>query len=600
MRVLVTIVLLALTAANAFAVECLGIAFDPAQTNSPVVSRVYPVNFSGVQFVQPDGRRRFLAYDWERPGVIKGEPPWIGFRKGSQTEIWADPEMTGGKRRAAFSFDRGVLSSLFMDGQTYAFPRGLELSDSLQSIFPEVKKREWDKNTKADLWQGTGRLRLWFTNPNSAGFLMVTLALLAFAVLVSAKWYLKIVALPCLGGALYALALTGARAAMLSLVLGVVVYLGFSIRRLFNWKGLAILVVLGGIGFWTISRSGMADRFTTHLFRMDDMIQLRFDVGGASLRMFADGPFGWHVGPVNPGRLACLSWYLPQRERVIRTHLLTIGESGWFVGLAYILFWCLGLAIGVHSAIRRGQPLALSLWLAFAFAAMFNPVHCEWALWLAPGGLMTLMALTAVRKREWRALGVCLAVSAPVAVLSVAGLIAGGRCLDNGAAPKVKSQGGSICVNGTDPVSWVVGDIGVLGGWGLPGREIMFFYRRNPEAPAIAYLEDVSELPREVDSLVLAGRAAADYVAAYRRNERGLCRAKRILLLSPSIEPADMPAEMLAQSEVCYLCGNLAQARWKAKGPLPNWVRVLPGIELYIPNWMNIVTGFDPKKKGKT
>ena len=159
--------------------------------------------------------------------------------------------------------------------------------------------------------------------------------------------------------------------------------------------------------------------------------------------------------------------------------------------------------------------------------------------------------------------------------------------MNRGRRIPVKACGAAAIVNGADPKVWVVEDCPVLGGWNdFPGRDILWQYAHNADMPSLGYVHDVADLPREVECLILPGRAAADYLKAYAADASRVCKAKRLLFLSPSVGPTLVPASLLNASDVLWLAGKFLSYRDNGyRRGLP-WVRVLTGMEQYIPDWL--------------
>lgn len=571
-----------------------GVAFDPAMTNAPTASRVFPVNFVRYKMIQPDGQIRYLHRDMDRPGVLLGEYPWVGTIRKNVISVWADPAATEGKQRTAFTFVNGQLRSLSLDGTDYRFPEGMpKLEGALESLWPEKKARTYERGSTADIWRNDTRLRLWFANPNSAGMFCAQVALLGLWLLLAGRWYRRIPGLALLSVSLYGVAQSGSRGSLLGLILGAGLVLAFSLRRRLNVKTLIATVAVLGLSIGLFAASGLAKRFTDTVTtgQVDPGNQRRITIGKAAMRMFADAPFGWHCGEV-PGRNVALNWYVFDENHVIRTHLLSMAELGWFAGFGYAFFWAFALALGMAAA-RREDSLSVGEWAAFAAAGVFNPVYTEVSLWGLPA-VATAWSLWRARKRlPLRAYAVCGAVAAIAAAATVVALVLAGRSLNADRRTSVRAYGKAVAVNGDAPSVWIVEDGPVLGGWGFPGREVLAYYSKHPEAAAVGYVADIGDLPNEVEKLVLPGRAAAEYLAAYRNNPRGICRAKKTLFLSPSVEPDKMPEELLKESQIMWLAGSFAAGRYGSGGVRGDgWFKIVPGVEQYVPNWMKIITSW--------
>ena len=475
------------------AVAFYGLKFDPAATNVATGSRIYPISPIAYVMVQPDGQKRLFELTDAKEGVLSGPKPWLGVVKGRRIDVWADPKYTRGKLRTAFTFLDGRLRLMVLDGQKYTFAKGGGTSLDLAELFPEQKRRSYEKGSAADIWNDANgsRVRLWFANPNSAGTLMALLSLLLVRLLARGGRLTRILAGVGLVAALYALFATGSRGALLGFLIGLLAIFLPHAKSVLTRRGLLValsgLILLGG----AMVATGNVRRIAGTFSHVDGSNSTRLKIGKAAVEMFSDAPFGWHGGEV-PGRNACLNWYVFDEPHGLRTHLLSLAECGWFMGFLYIAFWMLMLTVGVFCA-KRGNPLPAALWAALGVAGCFNPVYVDWETWVLP--VLSLGLLLVPRYRlsagDWR---VCAAVASSASVLSVVGLVAVGKALDRPTDIPIRSCGKATFVNGGTPRTWIVGDPLVMAGYGFPGREILAHYVRHPQTRPIAYVYAVEDL----------------------------------------------------------------------------------------------------------
>lgn len=599
------------------ALATLGGTFDPAQTNAPSPSRIYPIGAPSVfRLVRPDGGMALFRCVDDESGTLLGDRPWVGKRQKGRIDVWTDPSQTGGKVRAGYTFLDGLLRHMEIDGTPYDFPTGNPFADhSSDALFTTLRPRETAKGSSGDIWNlpDGARLRLWFANPNCAGLLFVQIALLALVPLVvpqARKWVSSrprivrfgVVAVSSLIAlaSLYGLLRTGSRGALAGLLVGLACLALPHLRSLLTRRGLALsaLAALAFVGLVTVS--GQGSRLIDTCRRIDAGNALRLKIAKASTALLADAPFGWQGGDV-PVRRACLNWYVMDEPRTIRTHLVTIAELGWFGGGAYLAGWLLLLGLGVRR-LSRHDPMPLAVVASFFVAGFLNPVYRSGELWVLPG---ILALVSAARERPWsdgRRTARLVVGSVVVAAVAVAGLVACGTRVTRVSDVSVTSHGRATLVNGGSPKIWVVEDIDVLGGFGFPGREILASLRTRPDFPAIGFVASVADLPPSVDTLALPGRAAADFLARLRETGETPCRARRIVFLSPKARPDDVPDALLADSEVRWFVGSLAALRestaYRERRP---WVRLVRGCELYLPNWLDLVRADNFRKppKGK-
>lgn len=572
--------------AACFAAAYFGLNFNPAATNSPTDSRIYPVTPKVYRMVQPDGQVKLFTLTDPKAGVLSGPRPWLGVKRKNRTDIWADPECTGGKLRTAYTFIDGRLRLLVLDGAKYTFAHDKSERADLAELFPPRKLRSYAKNSNADIWSGTGnRIRLWFANPNSAGALMAQLSLLLAWVMIRQRRGRRALATVFLLGSLYLLFATGSRGALLGLLLGGFAFGVEHVKRVFTKKGLVVV----GIGLAVLTAglvaTGNLERCAGVFRGLDASNLTRVKIGRAAVEMFADAPMGWHGGEV-PGRNACLNWYVHDEPRSLRTHLMSLAECGWFVGFLYLAFWIGVIAIGI-LLVRTGEPLVAAVWVAFGVAGCFNPVYIDWETWVVPSLSFVWFArrLKVLPVKAWRTL----LIGVPIGALAfVIALVVIGSMLERKVPVGIRSSGATTLINGNDPKIWIVGDPLVMAGGGFPGREILPAFVANPKQAAMAYVYSVDDLPTVADLVVVAGRNVPDYFTAY--TEGRACKAKRLILLSPSVGPKALPAELLNSSELVWIAGSLLADRDPSYAVAHPWMKIVPGCERYIPNWLRIVT----------
>ena len=571
-----------------------GIAFNPSATNAPTAARIVPTGSGTYKMVLPDRKTRLFSEDPSRPGVIQSERPWIGVVEKNRVRVWPDEGSGDGVPHTVLTFRSGQLRNVVLGEKSYDFPAGVPVfSDTFESLWPERKTRGYEKNSAADIWKGGNRLRLWFANPNSAGCFAAFIALVGLALLFVRAALWKAVGAGVTVVGLVLLSMTQARGALVGFVAGAVPMCAFSLRRRLTARRITMMaagaIVLCGLVFVT----PFGTRLVNSVKTIDAGNMLRIKVAKAAACMFAEAPGGWHIGEI-PDRHAALNWYVTDEKHGIRTHLLTVSGLGWVEGFGYLSFWLLTLALGFAFACR-GVTLLFGLWTAFFLSGFFNPVYTEGTLWLTVGVLTVGAAF--LSRRTWMPKGVSLktivkyaAVVFGGAALSIAVFILCGKLLTPQDAIPIRSKGKAVFVNGTEARAWVVEDPLVLGGRGFPGREVLAYYVENRDAPALAYVGAVADLPRKVKRLVLPGRAAADYLAAFAQSPDAVCQADEILFLSPSLGPENVPDELLKRSEVVWMAGNFAAMRipdaYREKRP---WVYVIPGVEQYVPNWIELV-----------
>ena len=569
-----------------FAAAFYGLEFDPASTNAPSDSRIYPISPVAYRMVQPDGTARLFELTDAKDGILFGPKPWLGVVKDKRIDIWADPEYTGGKLRTAFTFVAGRLRMMVLDGEKFVFSPAGPPTDDLAALFPEQKQRSYEKGSGADIWHDGGtRVRLWFANPNSAGMLMAELLLVLVWLLLLVRGPVRIGVGVLAAAAAYGLLATGSRGALAGAVAGLLVFAAAFAKKLFTRRG--ALILLSGLLVLAAGLvvSGNSGRVVNTFRRLDKSNMRRLKVNEAAVKMFSDAPLGWKGGEV-PGRNACLNWYVFDEPHIVRTHVMSMAECGWFLGWLYVLSWTLAMVVGLVLAMK-GRPLMAALWLSFGLAGCFNPVYRDWELWLLP--LMSLVGLAApggrLSARQWRVSAIVAVILSTVVVVV---LVVVGKMMKRPTKIAVRPCGMATLVNGSCPRVWIVGDPLVMAGNGFPGREILAYYTRHPKSAAAAYVYSVDDLPAEAESVIVAGRNVPVYLAAYA--EGRACKAARLLLLSPSVAPGAVPEQLLAESDVLWIAGSLLAAHDHAYADKRAWVRIVPGCERYVPNWTSFIS----------
>ena len=157
----------------------------------------------------------------------------------------------------------------------------------------------------------------------------------------------------------------------------------------------------------------------------------------------------------------------------------------------------------------------------------------------------------------------------------------------------IRVENGQARVNGDDPDIWIVDDRKALGGL-FACSDIRWYYCNRPAAPAVGYVLSVEDLPRKkIQRLVLAGdsgeawfnwlckmaESGVDPVALY---------PKELVFIAPKILPSELPPELLKACKVVkYVIGEFV-TRYHGEEFVdpPQWVTVVPGMEIYIKDWM--------------
>lgn len=587
--------------------------FDAAWTNAPVDSAIFPVAPDRYRFVMPDGEWEDFEYRPLEMYPLVGRGGWVG--------EWQD------ERRDYLRLLKLEKRFPSKDGREFLFKRGRLIyaksdrkSGSLQLAFRPVTedgpvppldsfwaRRETPKqpvtSSGLDIWSDSGRLRLWFLNPNLASVLLLQLVLVATAGFFAArKVWVRAGALALTAGLALAFVRTSSRGGTLALLAGLLVLGGFAFARRLKGRspkvrafciaGVLLAACAAVAAVWCFA----PDRFGAGFFNQDPSTD-RLAIWRAVPGMLADAPGGWGFG--NAG-CAYMSWYCDlARTHVVRTlissHLTWIVEFGIVGGVAYVLAWMLALGLTFRSARRGGSALPLALVLSFFVAAVFNPVLEGVELWILPlAGLAVALRRLVRQDRKGLLAALDFALVTTLVLLSV-GLAA----VENRAPGKWKvcAENGSVRLNGERPSVWIVDDSDfgcALSNFAYTGREIRGQYLVEPALPSLGYVESVDDLPFDADRIAVAGKSCADYLDRWRMGKIRV-RPRRLDFISPPFPPSAVPPELVSSCDFRLIAGSLVADCWPRGETCPPWTVVVTGCGLYLPSWLDYVTGLaDP------
>jgi hypothetical protein len=106
----------------------------------------------------------------------------------------------------------------------------------------------------------------------------------------------------------------------------------------------------------------------------------------------------------------------------------------------------------------------------------------------------------------------------------------------------------------------------------------------------------VADLPSYSERLALVGKSGVDFLRHYlEKSKKAPPRFDKLFFVSPPFPPDAIPRRIFRDAEVSVVYGEHAVALLPEKETLPTWVTVVPGAELYIPDWLSIVS---KKSKG--
>ncbi len=504
---------------------------------------------------------------------------------------------------------------------------------------PKGPSKEVQRELKKK-WAKTGRLRWPFENPNENGFLYLSLALLSTMLFYMKPVFgsVKIPLLPrrerfklvvsdvhlvggiCFVAAFSALMLTASRGSLLALVFGLSPAIVLNFKKLVRSREvriLAALVVLMAVTWIAFHLSSFTRGFVKKSRRSNDT---RIEMWTTAPQMMVEAPNGWEGMAVANERAAgraYVDWYdsLSRGDvsgSLINDHLTYLVGFGTLGRFTYLFVWFVLLSLMTYTALRTKRAVALGVFAALAVASWFNPVLMNICLWGGP--IIAFVLFLASRPwRSWRLRTVSLIVvgSALLAVATVAGIEAYGRMKKTRPYPIFVADG-RVCVKDKNPDIWIADDKKALGRVSAC-RDIRSYYLHHPSAPAVGYVRQVEDLPkRKVNRLVLAGEMTQKWLDLIQKSEEqgedvSQLLPNELVLISPSTTktpdrrstklrtflPSEVPEEIKEACKVRYVIGEFV-AQYDVNNEalfknMPAWVTVVPGMELYIPNWMDYV-----------
>lgn len=609
------------------------IGFDPAASNGlERAASIYiaPENEFLYRMRFPDGSYR----EFQRSEISSTSPfqtlwspgNWKGGLREKERLIYVESgaNVVGG--RALFLFRNGRLIQFEQNGKVgkvpYESPRTPTAGGppyyfgDTESASPDDKGRLPDgKKAKPQVlareaqrelgkkWAKSGRLRWPFVNPNENGFLYLSLALLSTALFYSSRRVVKVVGGVCFAAASAALVMTASRGSILALVFGLAPAVALNFRRLVKSRAIWMLagVVLFVAAAWIYRNPNMFTRGFVKKSRWSN--ETRIEMWATAPQMIAEAPDGWDGLHVNPrymvGR-AYTDWYdnlsqISLSGSLVNDHLTRLVGYSHVGRFIYLFAWFGLLALMGYTAIRTKRAVSLGIFVALAVAGWFNPVLMNTYLRGVPvAGLALFLAWRPWRVWRLRTVGLLAGGAAVLAACTLAGLFAFGRATVKRSYPIFVTDG-QVRVKGDSPEIWVVDDGRALGGV-MSCRDIRRYYLNHPSAPAIGYVRHVDDLPRKkVARLVLAGDMARKWFERLQKDaEKGEDISqfipKELLLVTPSFPPSEMPEDIVKMCDVTYMIGEFVT--WYHADEFanpPQWVAVVPGMELYIQNWMSFV-----------
>ena len=603
----------------ASAVQLDGLGFDPAtETNRVASAYLAPENMFLFRMRYPDGSYREFDRDYATPAVLRGGDGWRGRISGNRIRVKTGPYVKGGV--AEFTFERGRLVAFAQGDRKYEFPYDSPreatggrppyyFGEDVQKMLAtgvsdaKAKKPKMDKQVAkvlAGKWKKSGRLDWPFQNPNENGFLYASLAMLALCFFFTRRRTLWVVGGVVFLAACVPLVMTASRGAFLALAVGLLPVAALRVRQLLKSKMfwiIAALVVTLASGWFLTHNSRLLTRGFKGKSTWSN--QVRLEMWKAAPQMIAEAPGGWYFAHV--GR-AYMDWYSPLETvsmpgSLMNEHLTRIVAYDWVGRFGYLFGWMFGIGLLGVFAFKTKNAVACGMWLMYAVASWFNPVLTNWTLWIVPAvAVVICLCGRPWRGVSWRVYAV-LAGAVSLLVVCVLSVVVwmGSETPERGY--RVHAYDNQVRVKNDNPSIWLVDDEHALGGV-MACKDIRGYYAYRPDAPAIGYVRRVKDLPKtKIRRLVLAGRAGAQWLEEFGKRveveqEEALgSLPDELIFITPTISPSEIPPPYLQACKVRLVIGEFA-ARYdeEYKAP-PDWVTIVPSMELYITGWMEYVVG---------
>lgn len=551
--------------------------------------------FSQMYFAPMDGANFFRLYapgtgmvefsrNWQTRG-IEGAGGW------SASEANGDVTVGEPGSPASYTFRKGrPLSMVASDGKKLRmdFDREPVIHGEIPPMWEDA--REEALAVASQKWQGTGRLSLFYANPNHAAMLLAELALLGlFAFLFSRRWYVVVGGIPIFVASSYFLLKTDGRGGFIALAAGaaLLVLLGLFRRGSRIRSALSLALVVAAVVAFCVG-SGLGGRFSVK--SLDDIsANVRFEKWRQVPRMMADSPFGW--GQTSAGR-AYSDWYQPLSSGAVTPtldsdHLTYMTGFGWFGRFAWAFLWLAALLSLFRFSAAGGSPLALAQLSAMGIAAVFNPLLHVWSLWVVP--LASLCPFVASCSWKSARRYVVPAVIAAVAALAVCvAFYCAGREPSRLAVPSISTDGGRVFVGSRSPEVWVADDRYSIG-WLFAPKEIRYFYSVHPGAKPLGYVQRLSEVPKHVRRLAVSGRLCREYVKLWKSGKAPV--ADELIFLSPCMPLNAVPERLRRSCRFAMVVGEFAARYEDVYGHLDglDGVVVIEGAEVYLPGWVGLI-----------
>lgn len=555
-----------------------------------------------------DGVEREFVRTDDRPELLIGPAPWKAIERPERRMLnvikggAADPKhdeycFVGGKLRFISKAGKDAEVKTGDAFETNASTGG-ERQDitnsvrqcSLAELWPTAASRRAELQ-KNDIWRGSGRIRFFTRNPNRLAMILAQFAVIFLGISLFARqriWMVHGVLWFLISFVL--LLQTGSRGGFLALFAGLLPILFFRFRHLVSRRVLVLAFVgfafMAGMAYWV---------YASHRVSADHSTSQRIYMWREVPRMIATAPMGWGLWQSGP---AYNSWFeKPDRMHMIgdlfNDHLSRFVEGGFIFGGVYIFLWVLAFTLSWRHAGRGGTPVPLALLVSYWVASSFNPMNYWRPSFYVMGAFIAMVVLLRLIKCKRMACRFILPsffsiVFSFAITVVLLGVIAGIAFFANDSEVplRVSPLGHRIVVGTGEPKLWVADDGFVLCGDynGFPGRELRDFYRKHPHAEAVGLVESLANLPKAVDRLVITGKLCEEFL-----EHSDSVKANQVVLYSPPFGSKRVKAALRKKFNIEFLTGEFAAQRTGDNRLRRKWVHIIPGAELYIPHWLDMV-----------
>lgn len=510
---------------------------------------------------------------------------------------------------------KGVLLALTLVcgsfSQTFAVsvPVAYRQSEEIQTVLSPTNTagvlRHWRKSSTNhhqrawDYWNDSGRLRLWFFNPNGAGAFFAELSLFFLCL---SLWFFRKPFFRCFGFfgafALFLLmCLTESRGALVSWTASAILLLVYMIRKRVDRRWLIFF-------FAAVFALGLAlcilpwgNPILGRLISLDAGNLQRLRAWAASPAMLAAAPGGWGEFCGH----AYQDWFQAFEDRhnlayLVNTHLTWMVSNGWIFSVAYVFCWIFAMVFLFCGKENIWCRTAFVLWVSFVILNWFSTLGMFVSLWMLPCALLAVALLTEGKSflRSGNLVRV-LAIAGVGSLLTVGAFLGIGKCQLASRIPL--RYGNDVLHAGSGcPVVHLVADKWVLSHFvhGSFGRDVREWCQKHPGTGTLVVHSRIGTLPPKVDRLVLSGIHALEYVrkAASKRDREGLCLAKSMAFISPPFKSSLLKDKFyLTRNANVYTGQHLAALTGDLGTAGKPFLHVVPGTQFYLPQWMDYAFG---------